>query len=108
MIVQRQSSRQKMVLPELTKIPDKPGVYAFWRRELPRCVYVGQSQQLQYRVRQHWLGHSSNQSLQDYMASFYQEMEFCYRVVSEEKLDEVEQTLIAKLKPLANKQGVSK
>ncbi len=81
------------------------GVYAFWRRDTGKCIYVGQSQErpIQRRLREHWR-YSHNETLRLWIKSFGGNLDVCYMPVEKSKVTAFEKRLIKAWRPEANKQ----
>ena len=88
----------------ITKIPKGvSGVYAFWRRDNGRCLYVGKAedQPIRERILQHWRG-SHNEKLNLWMREFGNHLDVCYMYVKSNRIARFETRLIRMWNPEAN------
>ena len=81
--------------------PGIKGVYAFWYRVNDKCVYVGKSNNIKRRLRQHWRG-SDIPELRRWIRAFGGHLDICYLPVNYGKLHRVETRLINTLRPETN------
>ena len=81
------------------------GVYAFWCRDIVKCIYVGQAKErpIQTRLSEHWRG-SHNETLILWIKAFGNSLEIHYVSAERESIDALERNLIRALNPEANKQ----
>lgn len=89
------------------KIPSRAyGVYAFWRRDNGKCIYVGQAaaQPIKERLRNYWKGDSHNETLKLWIRAFGDYLDVCYTEVQPSKINGFERRLIRLWRPEANKQ----
>ena len=81
------------------------GVYAFWRRDNGKCIYVGKAKDrpIRDRLGDHWRG-SHNETLRLWIQAFGDNLDVCYTPTVRDKIDTYERRLIKAWKPEANKQ----
>ena len=79
------------------------GVYAFWRRDNGKCIYVGQAKErpIRKRLLEHWRG-SHNEALKLWIRVFGRDLDVCYLSVQRDRIDDLERRLIRALKPETN------
>ena len=81
--------------------PDKGGVYAFWCRSNGRCIYVGQAMSIRKRLSNHWKNAHSDK-LHLWLKVFANELDLCYTLTNNERIERFERRLIKRWKPEAN------
>jgi len=87
------------------KIPsDARGVYGFWYRPNGKCLYIGQAkgQPIKSRLKQHW-NRQENPKLHLWMKAFGQQIEICYLLADDAKIDKLEKRLIKAFRPETNR-----
>lgn len=82
------------------------GLYCFWLRG--RCLYVGMSENLQRRITEH-IRIEDNPQLLAHFKAYPNEIKisFVYLDLPANKLRNMESAIIQKLRPIANREGVS-
>lgn len=91
----------------IDKIPNDPGIYAFWFNH--RCIYVGKTkeQSLKKRLTQHY-NDCHNEELKLWIHVYGKQLKFCTLELKNElqqkKIDTLERKFIYRLQPVANKQ----
>ena len=73
----------------ISQVPrDTIGVYAFWRRDNRKCIYVGQAKDrpIRDRLLDHWRG-SHNEALNSWIRAFGAHLDVCYMVAQYDKID---------------------
>ncbi len=99
------SNKYKFKLSDIMSIAaDTRGVYGLWHGE--RCLYVGQAkdQDIGDRLLQHW-SDCHNEILKAWIDVYGSDIEFCYISSDKIRIDVLEDTLIKKYQPVANKTG---
>ena len=90
----------------ITQMPrNVVGVYAFWRRDNGKCIYVGQAKHrpIRQRLLDHWRG-SHNESLKLWIRVFGMHLDVCYMAAEEDRIDKLEYRLIRAWNPETNRQ----
>ena len=79
------------------------GVYAFWRHDNGKCIYVGKGKDdpIRERLLAHWRG-SHNEELKHWIRAFGAHLDVCYMAVQYDRIDDLERRLIKALKPETN------
>ena len=88
-------------------VDESPGLYSFWVRGV--CLYVGKSMNLKRRLREHCEA-EDNMLIRENFEVYGTEIKVViahYEGISEKYLYELESEAIRRMKPLANRQGMT-
>lgn len=95
--------RYDLTRPIIKSVPAKPGVYAFWHKEIKKCIYVGKSKNLRERLLSHYLRESHNKELHEWIKHDGSKMQICFLEVEVLKITKFEDHFIYKFNPRENK-----